>query len=56
MADNLTAAEWKSELIVELEHRREKYQDRGTGEDAVYWSGVANGLSEALDLIEEIEA
>lgn len=45
--------DWKVELIRELEHREQEYRDREDGDD--YWIGVANGLSEAVDLIHEAE-
>jgi len=45
--------DWLSETITELQYREQQYRNRT--DDPEYWSNVANGLSEALDVLEEVD-
>jgi len=46
--------DWLSETITELQYREQQYRNRT--DDPEYWSKVANGLSEALDVLEEVDS
>jgi len=45
--------DWLHEALVELQHREDSYRKRD--DEAEYWSNVANGISEAIDVLEEAD-
>jgi len=53
--------DWLHEVQTELRHREQVYRGRNHDDDShgeeyeEYWRHVANGLSEALDVLEEAE-
>lgn len=45
--------DWLQEVVTELQYREKQYRDREEEEE--YWTHVANGISEALDVLEEAD-
>jgi len=45
--------DWLFETVQELQNREAQY--RGRQDDSEYWDHVANGLSEALEVLQEAE-
>jgi len=54
MSNDMTVAEWREEVLEELRHREQKMRSRPEDDSSEYWSNVANGLSEARDVVEQV--
>jgi len=45
--------DWLTEVVTELQYREEVYRQRD--DESEYWDNVANGVSEALDVLDEAD-
>ena len=53
-ADKLRETIW-TELLSEEQSKRQQAASMDDSDDREYWNAVANGLSEAAEIVEEVE-